>query len=99
LFSFLFNFRNLNNAYRRALRKIPREPGMLVVSITRLDRNTRVAPGVGALHDERAARVLGIREGPIGVLGLTLDLVPEIQVPETWNGRFGPTYCFKKLWP
>jgi hypothetical protein len=40
---------------------------MLVVSITRLDGNTRVAPEVGALHDERAARELGIREGPICV--------------------------------
>jgi hypothetical protein len=52
---------------------------MLVVSITRLDRNTRVAPEVGALHDKRAARVLGIREGPIGVLGSSETLFQRLR--------------------
>jgi hypothetical protein len=39
-----------------------------------LDGNTRVAPEIGALHDER----VGIREVACRRFGLKRDLVPEI---------------------
>jgi hypothetical protein len=64
---------------------------MLVVSITRLDGNTRVAPEVGALHDERAVRELGIREGPICAQGSsgTLFQRTESAVDRCLDGRIG----------